>query len=255
MAIERDGWVIRREPRRGARMRLFCFHHAGGGASAFASWPSLLGEATELCAVQTPGRENLFLQPRLRSIDALLPELLWRLKPWLDRPFAFFGHSLGGLVAFSAAHRLIEAGGPACELLMLSACLPPHAPRTASVLADAPEPELLDSLRKLGSASAPALENAELRALFLPVLRDDLAMAESFFGGQWSRLQLPIMAFGGDNDTSVPRQKLELWRDYSDDGFALTTFPGGHFYIEDSRAALVGAIRERLAAQPMTSPG
>ena len=204
MAIERDAWVIRRGPRPSARLRLFCFHHAGGSASAFASWPSLLGETIELCAVQTPGRENLFLQPRHQSIDSLLPELLRQLKPWLDRPFAFFGHSLGGLVAFAAAHRLIAEGGPACEHLMLSSCLAPHAPRTVSGLAAAPEPELLDSLRKLGSASLSALENAELRGLLLPVLRDDLAMAESFIGGHWSQFRRPIAAFGGADDKSVP---------------------------------------------------
>jgi medium-chain acyl-[acyl-carrier-protein] hydrolase len=229
-------------------MRLFCFHHAGGSASTFASWPSLLGETIELCAVQMPGRENLFSQPRHRSIDTLLPEFLRHLKPWLDQPFAFFGHSLGGLIAFSAAHRLIAEGGPACEQLMLSSCLAPHAPRTGSGLADAPEPELLDSLRTLGSASTSALENAELRELLLPTLRDDLAMAESFAGGHWSQLRRPIVAFGGADDKSVPPEKLTLWRDYSSDRFTLRTFPGGHFYIEDSRAALVGAIRESLAA-------
>lgn len=248
MRNQRDDWVICREPRPGARMRLFCFHHAGGSASTFAAWPNLLGNSIEMCAVQTPGRENLFTQPRHRNVNTLLTELLPRLKPWLDRPFAFFGHSLGGLVAFAAAHRIIEEARPPCELLMLSACLPPNAPRAGPGRAEAPEPELLDSMRKLGSASSSALENAELRALLLPVLRDDLAMAESFTCRHWSRLHLAIAAFGGVDDESVPPEKLELWRDYSGDGFTLRTFPGGHFYVEESRAALVRTIRERLAA-------
>jgi len=255
MAIQRDHWIICREPRRGPRTRLFCFHHAGGSASAFASWPKLLDETIELCAVQTPGRENLFSQPRYRSIDALLPELLPRLKPWLDRPFAFFGHSLGGLVAFAAAHRLKEEGGPACELLIVSACLPPHLPRTTSALVDAPEPQLLASMRELGSASASAFENPELRALLLPVLRDDLAMAGSLRSGCWPPLERPIAAFGGATDNSVQPERLEAWRSYSGSGFSLRIFPGGHFYIEESRDALVGAIRTALIAGERASPG
>ncbi|HMK91064.1 MAG TPA: alpha/beta fold hydrolase [Methylocystis sp.] len=251
-----DDWIIRRAPRRsGAAVRLFCFHHAGGGASAYQAWPSLLGDQIELCALQTPGRENLFGLSRHRDVSSLLSELTPRLRPWLSQPFAFFGHSLGALVAFATTHQLLREGGPLPRLLILSACRPPHAPREEAFLSDVPEERLLEAIRELGSDSASALANAELREILLPILRDDLAMAETFPRRPWPPLPRPILVFGGSDDRSAPLAQLSEWKSYTRAEFDVQIFPGGHFYTEENKEALTRRIRERLTPAPPFAAG
>ncbi len=243
-----DNWIIRRQPLdHSVGIRLFCFHHAGGSAASFRTWPSPLGNRIEVCAVQTPGRENLFVVARHRRIETLLQDLMPRLRPWLDRPFAFFGHSLGGLVAFAAASNLDRVGGPLPRLLQVSGCRPPHLPPIRPDLSEAPEEELISALRDLGSNSFAALENLELRNLMMPVLRDDLAIAESCRHSQPDRLlPCPISVFAGAEDVSAEPNALHEWEKYTRDQFRLRIMPGGHFFIEQSRDAVLEAIRNDL---------
>lgn len=229
-----------------ASMRLFCFHHAGGSAAAYRAWPAALGDQIEVCAVQTPGRENLFALPRHQSLKTLVPELVLRLRPWLDGHFAFFGHSLGALTAFATSIALRDARLPTPGRLFLSGCRPPHLPRERPNLSAAPEPELIEALTELGSRSLPALESLELRELMLPILRDDLRMAESYRQEAGPALRCPISVFAGADDASATPDALSEWRQYTLGDFGLRTFSGGHFFVEYSRAAVLEAVRRDL---------
>jgi medium-chain acyl-[acyl-carrier-protein] hydrolase len=242
-----DNWIICRRPSPSRTAdRLFCFHHAGGSAVAFVNWSAELGNGVEVCAIQTPGRENLFAAPRHRSIQTLVRALLPQLSSWLDRPFAFFGHSLGALVAFATANILRDAGGPSPTHLFLSGCRPPHLPRAHPNLSEAPEEELIDALRELGSRTFPALENLELRNLLLPILRDDLRMAETCQSICSEPLLCPISVFGGADDGSADKSALQEWERYTLQDFNVQIFPGGHFFVEESQDAILGVIRRRL---------
>src|SRR2546423_1073197 len=96
-----QAWVRSFEPNPHARMRLFCFPHAGAGALSFRRWVELLPQEIELCAIQLPGREDRFREPPFTDVDALVLALRQVLYPYeLSRRFAFYGHSMGALVAY-----------------------------------------------------------------------------------------------------------------------------------------------------------
>jgi surfactin synthase thioesterase subunit len=229
-----------------ASLRLFCFHHAGGSAAAYKAWSDALGDRIEVCAVQTPGRQNLFALPRHQSLKTLVPELVPRLRPLLDRHFAFFGHSLGALTAFATSIALRDAQLPTPSRLFLSGCRPPHLPNARPNLSGAPEPELIEALMELGSQSLPALQNLELRQLMLPILRDDLRMAENYRHQAGAALRCPVSAFAGADDASATPDALNEWRQYTVGNFGLRTFSGGHFFVEDAQAAVLEAVRRDL---------
>src|SRR5262245_63225231 len=107
-----ERWLAYVSPRPAASVRLFCFPYAGGGASVFRGWADCLPGAVEVCPVQMPGRETRFREPAFTRLPPLVEALAASLRPHLDRPFAFFGHSLGALVAFELARRLRRDRGP-----------------------------------------------------------------------------------------------------------------------------------------------
>src|SRR5262245_27618913 len=123
-------WIVRFGQRPHARMRLFCFPYAGSGASVYRAWPEQLPPDVELCAVQMPGREGRYAEPLLTDVHALTPPLCAGIAPYLDRPFAFFGHSLGALVAYETTVRLAREQGLSPAMLFVSGHRAPHLPRT-----------------------------------------------------------------------------------------------------------------------------
>src|ERR1700761_5579544 len=103
-------WIVRK-PLPAARLRLFCFPFSGGGAGAFRGWGDAL-PGVEVCAVQPPGRESRMREPAISQMEPLVSQIVPVIRPLLDMPFAFFGHSLGASVAFDVARRLRRERAP-----------------------------------------------------------------------------------------------------------------------------------------------
>ena len=101
--IDPNVWVLRPRPNPGAGLRLFCLPFAGGGPQEYHAWPAGLPAAVEVCAVNLPGRGRRFGEPVHRRSSPLVDDLTAGLAPWLDRPFALFGHSMSALLAFELA--------------------------------------------------------------------------------------------------------------------------------------------------------
>ena len=87
-------WVQYPRPNPDALMCLFCFPSAGGGATMYRHWPRQLLPGLEVCCVQLPGRENRLREQPFDQLCDLLPKLTEAILPHLNRPFAFFGHSM-----------------------------------------------------------------------------------------------------------------------------------------------------------------
>lgn len=227
-------------PARGARARLFCFAHAGGGASFFRPWAAALPDHIELCAVQLPGREQRFAEPCFEALDPLLDALMPVVTPLLDRPFALFGHSLGALVAFELARRLEAAGTPP-RGLAASAFRAPHLP-AERLLSGLPEREFVAEIAGLGGMPGELLGDAELLETILPALRGDFAMAERYRFAPGPRLTVPVAAMGGGADPWVSPAALGGWATHAGAGFRLRLFRGGHFYLVEERNAVIAEL-------------
>ena len=123
-----NDWVIRQKMRRSAGLRLFCFPYAGAGASVFRNWMSDVDSDIEVYSVQLPGRENRLREPTLQSFEELVPALTGGIMGLLDRPFAFYGHSLGAKIAFETARALRRSYGREPSHLFIGASPAPHLP-------------------------------------------------------------------------------------------------------------------------------
>jgi medium-chain acyl-[acyl-carrier-protein] hydrolase len=237
--VRHAAWLTYRPTRRPVRLRLFCFPHAGGGASAYHAWPAGLPPWLELCAAQLPGRENRWREAPARTLGQLVDELAEALRPFLDVPFAFFGHSMGALIGFELARRLRREHGRDPVHLVVSGRQAPHLPSRRPPLHDLPEAELMERLRVLGGTPDELWEHADLKQLLLPVLRADLAVCEAYRYRPEEPLECPITACGGADDVEVSPEEVLEWSVHTAGGFNARFFAGGHFFWQDDHAALL----------------
>ncbi|XVQ85639.1 thioesterase II family protein [Microbispora siamensis] len=238
-------WFFQRNGNPAARLRLYCLPYAGGGSSAYASWQALLGREIEVCPIVLPGREGRMLESPISSMDALVPSLAEGLAPHLTRPYALFGHSMGALIAFELARRLVAYRLPAPAMLLLSGAGPVRDPRRENThhLGDA---ELLDSLRRMNGTPPEFFGNPELVELLLPTIRADLQLAETFSVPDAVRIPVPITAFAGSADPYAGPAIVGGWRRHAAAGFALHELPGDHFFVRNAET-LVPLIAGELA--------
>jgi medium-chain acyl-[acyl-carrier-protein] hydrolase len=223
-------------------VRLFCFPYAGGGASAFRGWADLVPPGIEICAIQLPGREERLKEAPLRALLPLTEQIAQATASLRDRPFAFFGHSMGGLVAFELARLLRQRREPLPRHLVVSGSGAPQLRDAEPRLSELSDPELVARLRRFEGTPEAVLESPELLELVLPSLRADFALRDDYVYDPQPPLAVPITVFGGEDDPDVGLAALGGWCALTEKRFHLRRFPGGHFYLRSQRAELLAAI-------------
>jgi medium-chain acyl-[acyl-carrier-protein] hydrolase len=239
-------WVNATSPRPVSGLRLICLPPAGGGASRYREWPTYLPDHVEVLPVQLPGRENRFHEPAIDSMELLVGRLVEEVSSHLDRPFAFFGHSMGALLAFELIKRLRPMRLEPVHFFV-SGCRAPHLPRSRSpdrhVL---PDREFMAAVQALNGIPPELLENPEFTDLVLPTLRSDFTLVETYVFRPERALDCAISAFGGLRDNEVIRDELEAWSCHTTGSFKVHMLPGDHFFVDSARASLLRLLTKEL---------
>ncbi len=246
---DRDSQWIRgfRTRHEDAPLRLLCFPHAGGSATYYSPLANRIGPAADVRAVQYPGRQDRRSEAPARSIDELADRVVAELKPWTDRPLAFFGHSMGAVVAYEVARRLEERTGTAPIGLMVSGRRAPsvvvgervHLRDDAGLIAD---------VRELTGTDDGLLDDEEVVRMILPALRADYTAAETYRHRAGPEPRCPIAALVGEDDSRALQDHVRAWARHTTGTFDLHVFPGGHFYLGDQWEAVGDRVRACLTA-------
>lgn len=244
----RNPWITYSKLLETSQLRLFCFPFAGGGAATYRSWYERLAPRVEVMPVELPGRASRFQEKPFRQLEPLLESLAAGLAPELDRPFAFFGHSMGALIAFELTRWLRRSGGPLPQRLFVSARRAPQLPpREDEVYYDLPEADFVAKLRELNGTPEEVLEHPELMNMMIPLLRADFELNETYRYTPAAPFELPITALGGVADLEVPREDLTAWSEHTVGSFQLRMFEGDHFFINHAGEQLPHRILQDLA--------
>jgi medium-chain acyl-[acyl-carrier-protein] hydrolase len=241
-----DLWIACRKPRPQARLRLFCFPYAGGGASIFRTWADGLPADVEVCPIQLPGRGTRLGEPLFTQLSPLIQALACALLPLLDKPFAFFGHSLGALVSFELARQLRRQYGVQPVHLFASASPAPQLPHRGPPIHTQSKGDFLAELRHLNGSPKEVLDHEELMQISLPILRADFAVYETYEYPTEPPLNCTISAFGGLRDRTVSQSNLEAWREQTNVSFSLQMFPGDHFFLNSTQPLLLRVLSQEL---------
>ncbi|MES0168094.1 alpha/beta fold hydrolase [Mesorhizobium sp. M0027] len=226
-----------------ASYRIICFPHGGGGVQSFRNWPDYLPDDVELICLDLPGRGKRSAEAAIRSMDVLVPMLIEALQAYSDRPFVFFGHSAGALVAYEAARSLEKAGRPSPFHVVVSAHPSADLPADEPPMYRYADDKLTDVVRSLGLVPKEVLENEELlRKFILPPMRADFELAETYGRNLPTPIKAAITAMGGAQDETVNANDLDKWRRLTTSRFARIIFEGDHFYTHSMTEEVVSSL-------------
>jgi medium-chain acyl-[acyl-carrier-protein] hydrolase len=243
--MDSSTWFVRLRPNPGAAMRLYCFPYAGGSIPVFRSWLSELPGTVEMVIVQLPGRGTRILEKPYENSSEAVPELVDALMVDVDRPYAFFGHSLGALLCFEAARNLQQVGSIP-RIIFASGRSAPQLPDPNEPIHRLPDTEFIRKLLEFDGTPKEILENPDLLEIFLPVLRADFRMNETYQFQPGIKLDCDLTVYGGDQDKRVPLTHLHAWSVLTNRQFSVRIFPGNHFFLHSAQDSLLKTINPAL---------
>jgi medium-chain acyl-[acyl-carrier-protein] hydrolase len=237
-----------------ASWHLFCFSHAGGGPSFFRPWGARLGPEIAVRRVLLPGRESRLGEPPFRHIADLVDPLCTALEQHLDRPCAFFGHSMGAAVAYEVARRFSATGTRRPGCLIVSARRAPGGVDPGRRLSTLPDDEFASEVARLNGIPPEVLSEPELLSMLLPTLRADYELSETYQPLPGDDLDCPVAAYVSTADPVAQYADMLAWHKVTTGEFSVRVFRGDHFYLKGGRLDVLTAVREdlRSAAEAFT---
>ena len=239
LRLKRRTWFPTLDAKSGDHLRLFCFPHAGGGVLAYRKWIGAL-PGVEVIPVLLPGRETRLAEAPLESMRELIATLTPAIRPFVNVPYAFFGHSMGAGIAFELTRSLRAIGAPLPRILIVSSARAPQDRTEASRQKEPSDAELTEELAGLGALTQEALE------LAFPILRADSRLYRNYVYRPEAPLSIPIAAYGGASDANIGRDQIERWHKQTTASFIRREFEGGHFYLQANPGVVLECLRRDL---------
>ncbi|MEU1403743.1 alpha/beta fold hydrolase [Streptomyces sp. NPDC005728] len=240
-------WIRRYQPApEDTDLSLVCFPHAGGSASYFRPLATALAGVADVVPVQYPGRQDRRAEPPITSVPRLADEIVTVLESLPRRRLVLFGHSMGACVAFEVARRIEQRSSLDLLGLVASGRTAPPRLRDRGVRS-MDDDGVIAEIRRLNGTDDRLLLDDDIIRMIMPAIRGDYTAVESYRYEPGPRLRCPISVLVGDQDPQVTLAEAEEWRDHTESGFTLRSFPGGHFYLAEQNTQVARALTEDLA--------
>ena len=231
------------------RCRLFCLPHSGGGCARYYTWRHLLPPSIQVVPIQLPGREMRYREEPYTRLEGLIGDLAPVIAPYLDRPYAIFGYSVGGLLGFELSREIRRRGLRLPEALFVAAAAAPGIKLPGTPIHRLSDDELLVRIReRYGGIPEVLLKEKDLLGIYLRVIKADFALLETYTSYEEAPFAFPIPAFGGARDMMVSEADLAGWQAHTTGTFSLTMLPGDHFFINEQQGILLERVKALLNA-------
>jgi len=235
------------KPQNRPKWRLIAFPYAGGSATVYRNWPARLGESIDLLALQLPGRGARFAEAPISDFSHLVRAVADALQARPQTlPTAFFGHSLGALLAFEVACELAARGAPQPQMLLLSGRAAPAAGLPTVLRECRTDADFIAELQRLQGTPREVLDAPDLLALLMPTIRADFALLHSWRARPGAVWDGPIVALAGRRDPHVPLAAVDAWAGHAGGRFERLNYAGGHFFLHEQEREVVRDVALRL---------
>jgi surfactin synthase thioesterase subunit len=204
-------WLAPRQRNERTKYELYCFPHAGGGSALYHRWERKLGEQLLVFPIKLPGRESRLQHPAIDSLSEMLLSLEEEVQPLVTPPFALFGHSMGGLLAYEWTVALAEQGLKP-SLLVVSASRSPDCYTGKQRIHELPDDEMIATLqRDFNRGAPPSDEEMQMMCLMADTIRADMKLLETYRWPNHDPLDVPILALYGTQDDQIKSIDMEGW--------------------------------------------
>lgn len=240
-----SNWLVIPKPQPQASTRLICLPYAGGSASTYVRWAELLADDIELIIIRPPGRSTRIKESPCQTMAELIAGLLPAITPLLNKPYFIFGHSFGGRVAYQLLVQLQKNNLPLAEHFFTSASRAPHISGSGRYIHNLPDDELILKLKKINNLNNAVFDDLGFMQLFLPFIRADFKIAETFVT-EPTKLLCPITAFAGDEDQVVNLTSIEAWAQVTNEFVGTQMVSGGHLFVESQYQTILDYITQTI---------
>ncbi|ALB45160.1 thioesterase II family protein [Clostridium beijerinckii] len=241
-----DKWIKYECKREKHRCRIFCFPYAGGSAIFYSKWFKYLEEDIEICPVQLPGRENRIGEEVITDINILVKEIVEAIKPLLDETCAFMGHSMGGLISYEVARYVSRKKIATPKAVFISGTVPPDIIKSSEKIHEISDKEFCEKIEGYDNINKEMFKYKEFYKYFLPTLRGDFKLVETYEIDKIEKLSCKMFVMGGDKDDFVPISSLKQWERYAEDPVEVKIFEGNHFYIKEHVQEICRIMNENI---------
>lgn len=244
-AASTTDWLVRLDRASAPSKRVICFPNAGGSATAFRVWLPELSSDLELLGVQFPGRQKRIREAPLRDFHKAVDAMLPCLAPFLDPSTVLFGDCMGALVAYGVIRAAKAAGLPPPGHLLVSCCRAPNLPCRYGPLHGLDDEALVEQIRRLAFAPEWLLRDTVTFRSFLPLLRCDFELAESYVYQPAEPLSVPITAIAATQDKITPEADVQAWQHFTSAGFEYVRIDSSHDVVLTHGRDIVQLVRAR----------
>ncbi|MBK3493953.1 thioesterase [Viridibacillus sp. YIM B01967] len=227
------------------KIKLFCIPYAGGSAVVYSKWKKLLNSLIELKEVELPGRGYRIEESLLDNMNEMVENIFREIKDEIKPPYVLFGHSMGALIAYELFKKIKKEGYPAPVHMFISGKKGPQVELENSKCYNLPEHEFIEHILKYNVANEEIFRNRELASLFIPILKADFKIVETYkFNNTDYQLTCDISVFGGSEDSTVEWEDLLRWQEITRNKCSFYPFKGGHFFINEHKEEVVNQINK-----------
>lgn len=228
-------------------IHLFCFPYAGGNASIYDKWPAFFPPKIKVHSIEYPGRGGKSREKLIPNLNSLLENLEKEIVLKLPReiPFAFFGHSLGAIIAFELALLFKDKYDLKPIALFLSGSPSPEIVSSFPSMVSMSDQEFIEAIQELNGTPTTLIQTEEFKNFFLPILRNDFSLLDGYSKQRLQTLTTPLILFGGKKDTKAPLVDIEKWKGWTQLETTLHEIEGDHFFIHHP-SNVIEKIKESL---------
>lgn len=228
------------------KINLICFPFAGGSAYSYASFQQFVPNNIKLITVEPPGRGKRIDQPLLPDIQSIANDVYDQVKPLLKEPYAFYGHSMGTIVAYLITKRIIKEGLPQPLHLFVSGRMGPSAKDNEPHIHHLPQNEFREKLKEIGGSPDEFLDDDNLMSFFEPILRADFRSNELYeYEGITAPFDIPVTVMIGKEE-KINEYEAMAWQQETTKPIEVYWFSGGHFFILDHVQEIMRIIGNKL---------
>jgi len=230
------------------KVKLFCFPYAGGAAASYNQWKQYLDPYIEFRAIELAARGRRMREPNYKSIDDAVDDVFNIIKNELTQgPYVLCGHSMGTMIAFELAYKIKKQGLPGPVHIIFSGRCAPHIPRdNKRALHHLPDDEFKIEMLEMGGTPKEFFEHPELMEVFLPLLRGDFTLTETYVHPpKDAPLDVDFTVLSGKQDEDIP-EEVEAWRIHTTGNCDIHYFEGDHFFIHDETEKVLDVINKAV---------
>lgn len=229
------------------KVKLFCLPYAGGSAVIYSKWKKLIHPSIEIKEVELAGRGRRMIEPLIDNMEETVEDIFHIIKEQISGPYALFGHSMGGLITYELCHKLKKEGYPDPAHVFISGRKGPQVKFREHTIHDLPDEDFIFEILKYDGMDRSVFDNKELANIFIPILRADFKMIETYVYRTPSELlNYHLSIFHGINDKAVQWNELLHWKEVTRKESEIFTFPGGHFFINEHSEQVINQINKTL---------